>query len=226
MANVTISDLNPIDSAVTSMKIAVERYNDQGMPVETNNLSISQLFDLFAIIGDAPPVGSIITWMTPSIPAGYLLCDGTEFDTQLYPALALVFPTGILPNFNGRVQKQANPATADIVGALEAQQTLSHTHTMAHTHTRGSMEIVGSFITSNNPAALTSYPSSGAFTTLDKGGYGGDGGNQVHQTQVTMTASKSWTGATSAASVADTGSFGASEMRVNSLLCQFIVRAR
>lgn len=223
MANVTISDLNPIYEVVSSMKIAVDRYDAQGLPVETNNVSIAQIAEFIAISGDAPPVGSIITWMTPSIPAGYLLCDGTEFDTQLYPALALVFPTGILPNFNGRVQKQANPATADVVGVSEDQQTLAHKHTMAHTHTRGTMEITGS-ITHN--VHVSSLVTSGAFTQSFYNDWGGDGGSGDKVYEAKFTASKSWTGATSAASVADTGSFGASEMRVNSLLCQFIVRAR
>lgn len=218
MANVTISDLNPIADVVSSMKVAVDRYDAQGLPVETNNVSIAQIAEFIAISGDAPPVGTILTWMTPNIPAGHLLCDGSEFDTQLYPALALVFPTGILPQFGGRVQKQANPEQNDVVGAFQGQQNLAHSHTMNHKHTRGDMEITGSFIADGSSVAT------GAFSAVTGADGGNDGGGR--QYTFSFAASKSWTGSTSNASDVNTGSWGASEMRVNSLLCQFIVRAR
>ncbi|MCD8235016.1 MAG: tail fiber protein, partial [Cloacibacillus porcorum] len=38
-------------------------------------------------IGDSLPVGTVLAWTTDTPPLGYLLCDGSTFDKNLYPRL-------------------------------------------------------------------------------------------------------------------------------------------
>ncbi|MCA6221910.1 tail fiber protein [Photorhabdus antumapuensis] len=47
------------------------------------------------------PVGSPIPWPTAIPPAGWLQCNGAEFDKAAYPQLAAAYPTGKLPDLRG-----------------------------------------------------------------------------------------------------------------------------
>ncbi|NHB93556.1 phage tail protein [Photorhabdus cinerea] len=47
------------------------------------------------------PVGSPIPWPTTIPPAGWLQCNGAEFDKAAYPQLAAAYPTGKLPDLRG-----------------------------------------------------------------------------------------------------------------------------
>ncbi|TDB54010.1 tail fiber protein [Photorhabdus luminescens] len=47
------------------------------------------------------PVGIPVPWPTVIPPAGWLQCNGAEFDKTAYPQLALAYPTGKLPDLRG-----------------------------------------------------------------------------------------------------------------------------
>ncbi|OWO84481.1 hypothetical protein B5C26_05520 [Photorhabdus luminescens] len=47
------------------------------------------------------PVGVPVPWPTVIPPAGWLQCNGAEFDKTAYPQLALAYPTGKLPDLRG-----------------------------------------------------------------------------------------------------------------------------
>lgn len=151
MASTTISGLNPTLQAIKSMKVAVDRYDDQGLPVETNNLTLEQILELFEIIGNAPPTGTISICPSDTVPAGYLELNGDPFDMALYPQLALVFPSGILPKWNGRTPKHTPDGA--VAGTTEEDNIKVHSHSVAvqnkdlgakntnsageHSHTKG-----------------------------------------------------------------------------------------
>ncbi|MDC9606110.1 phage tail protein [Xenorhabdus griffiniae] len=50
---------------------------------------------------DNIPVGSPIPWPLDTPPEGYVICDGNTFNTQRYPRLALIYPSGTLPDLRG-----------------------------------------------------------------------------------------------------------------------------
>lgn len=46
-------------------------------------------------------IGSPIAWPTLNVPNGYLKCNGAVFDKKIYPKLAEVYSSGILPDLRG-----------------------------------------------------------------------------------------------------------------------------
>lgn len=50
---------------------------------------------------DTFPVGSPIPWPSNTLPTGYFFCHGQAFDKARNPKLALVYPSGFLPDLRG-----------------------------------------------------------------------------------------------------------------------------
>ena len=48
-----------------------------------------------------PPVGVPMPWPQHSPPAGYFECNGSTFDKNKYPKLAVAYPSGKLPDLRG-----------------------------------------------------------------------------------------------------------------------------
>ena len=61
--------------------------------------------------GESVPLGSTISYEGSTVPAGYLECDGSTFDADRYPALAMLLGSNVLPNIG-------DPTTKTL-GALE-----------------------------------------------------------------------------------------------------------
>ncbi len=120
--------------------------------------------------GAAPlPAGVIHMWPTATAPAGYLLCDGSTFDSTVHPDLATALgdtfgvhsgTTYYLPDFRERYPAGAGSTSAlgDNEGQAETSRDVTgdhnhttpdhshnipdHTHGMnSHTHTAGSYSI-------------------------------------------------------------------------------------
>ncbi|EJH1463069.1 tail fiber protein [Escherichia coli] len=51
--------------------------------------------------GSALPVGVPVPWPSATPPTGWLKCNGSSFNLSSYPALAAVFPSGVLPDLRG-----------------------------------------------------------------------------------------------------------------------------
>ncbi len=51
--------------------------------------------------GSALPVGVPVPWPSATPPTGWLKCNGSSFSLTSYPALAAVFPSGVLPDLRG-----------------------------------------------------------------------------------------------------------------------------
>ena len=47
--------------------------------------------------GEGAPLGSITSYEGSTVPAGYLECDGSTFDADRYPALAMLLGSNVLP---------------------------------------------------------------------------------------------------------------------------------
>lgn len=52
-------------------------------------------------LGSALPVGVPVPWPLTTPPTGWMKCNGSRFSLRGYPALAAVFPSGVLPDLRG-----------------------------------------------------------------------------------------------------------------------------
>ena len=85
---------------------------------------------------DSMPCGSILAWYTGTAPTGYLICDGSTFDTSTYPMLYRVLGTNVLPDLREVTLVGAGEndtlsiATHDVytLGEFKDDQFQSHTH--------------------------------------------------------------------------------------------------
>ncbi|EJK1420483.1 tail fiber protein [Salmonella enterica] len=64
--------------------------------------SVSKVLEYLGLgDGSALPVGVPVPWPLPIPPLGWLKYNGAPFDKNLFPKLALVYPSGILPDLRG-----------------------------------------------------------------------------------------------------------------------------
>lgn len=85
--------------------------------------------------GEGVPLGTIIPFYGLNIPAGYLPCDGSTFNTDQYPALAMFLESNTLPDLRETVpvgvgQRASGVANHDIytIGQFKDDQFQDHQH--------------------------------------------------------------------------------------------------
>ncbi|EAA2815002.1 phage tail protein [Salmonella enterica] len=76
---------------------------------------------------DAHPVGAPIAWPSDATPAGYALMQGQTFDKNVYPLLAIAYPSGVIPDMRGWTIK-GKPASGRAVLSQEMDGNKSHSH--------------------------------------------------------------------------------------------------
>ncbi|ECB1786172.1 hypothetical protein EU962_18315 [Salmonella enterica subsp. enterica serovar Nottingham] len=74
------------------------------------------------------PPGVPLPWPSDTIPAGYALMQGQAFDKNVYPLLAIAYPSGIIPDLRGWTIK-GKPVSGRAVLSQEMDGNKSHTHT-------------------------------------------------------------------------------------------------
>jgi hypothetical protein len=72
------------------------------------------------------PVGAPVAWPSDTAPSGYAVMKGQSFNTTMYPALALLYPEGIIPDMRGLTI--VGKKEADMVLDYEADGVISHSH--------------------------------------------------------------------------------------------------
>ncbi|EBW3177686.1 hypothetical protein DPD67_19290 [Salmonella enterica subsp. enterica serovar Javiana] len=73
------------------------------------------------------PVGAPIPWPSDTIPAGYALMQGQTFNKDVYPLLAIAYPSGVIPDLRRLVIKGAGNGRSAL--SYEADGNKRHTHT-------------------------------------------------------------------------------------------------
>lgn len=81
-----------------------------------------------ALSSEAYPVGAPIPWPSDSVPSGYAVMAGQTFNKTIYPKLATVYPSGILPDMRGWIIK-GKSANGRVILSQEQDSIKSHTHT-------------------------------------------------------------------------------------------------
>ncbi|EKH2099894.1 tail fiber protein [Salmonella enterica] len=77
---------------------------------------------------DSHPVGAPIAWPSDATPAGYALMQGQTFDKNVYPLLAIAYPSGVIPDLRGWTIK-GKPASGRAVLPQEMDGNKAHGHT-------------------------------------------------------------------------------------------------
>ncbi|EAA5973193.1 hypothetical protein EYA31_01915 [Salmonella enterica subsp. enterica serovar Napoli] len=73
------------------------------------------------------PPGVPLPWPSDTIPAGYALMQGQTFDKNVYPLLAIAYPSGVIPDMRGWTIK-GKPASGRAVLSQEMDGNKSHSH--------------------------------------------------------------------------------------------------
>jgi microcystin-dependent protein len=121
----------------------------------------------------AVPTGAIIAWSTATAPTGWLLCNGTSYAYNTYPALGALLGGSAGGNFNVpdmRDRFLAGLTTLGIpsntTGSLSPSSAIaSHTHTTSHSHTfTGSGHVHSVNVPSHDHAITGATGSDGSHT--------------------------------------------------------------
>ncbi|MEM6699011.1 MAG: tail fiber protein, partial [Bacteroidota bacterium] len=124
--------------------------DNQNLSFNGTTLSIEDgndvdLTPLVAGLADQVPIGTIQMWPTETAPSGWLLCNGSTFNTSTYPDLNSVLGGNTLPDFRGRfpLGQYSNSDSQNLSGLTRrniGDQAGAETHTLsinempAHSH--------------------------------------------------------------------------------------------
>ena len=100
--------------------------------------------------GTGAPVGTLISQYKKVPMSGYLYCDGSTFDENVYPALYMYLGTNVLPDYRECVMVGAEQNTSDTIathdvygeGEFKDDQLQEHKHLI---NTQNSGEYTGSY---------------------------------------------------------------------------------
>lgn len=120
------------------------------------------------------PPGVPLPWPSDAIPAGYALMQGQTFDKNVYPLLAIAYPSGVIPDMRGWTIK-GKPASGRAVLSQELDGNKSHSH-----NARAQDTDLGTKTTSSFDYGTKSSNTTGGHNHSVGGIYGGDsiGGKQ------------------------------------------------
>ncbi|WP_237585224.1 phage tail protein, partial [Salmonella enterica] len=114
------------------------------------------------------PPGVPLPWPSDTIPAGYALMQGQTFDKNVYPLLAIAYPSGTIPDMRGWTIK-GKPASGRAVLSQELDGNKSHSHSA-----RAQDTDLGTKGTSSFDYGTKSSNTTGGHNHSAGGTYGGD----------------------------------------------------
>ncbi|EDU6200552.1 tail fiber protein [Salmonella enterica subsp. salamae] len=143
-------------------------------PANATNGQTYTLYNSLMPPPDSHPVGAAIAWPSDTTPAGYALMQGQTFDKNVYPLLAIAYPSGDIPDMRGWTIK-GTPVLGRAVLSRELDGNKSHSHTA-----RAQDTDLGTKSTSSFDYGTKSSNTTGGHNHSAGGIYGGDsiGGKQ------------------------------------------------
>ncbi|ECD3908215.1 hypothetical protein E0V20_02710 [Salmonella enterica subsp. enterica serovar Typhimurium] len=114
------------------------------------------------------PPGVPLPWPSDTIPAGYALMQGQAFDKNVYPLLAIAYPSGTIPDMRGWTIK-GKPVSGRAVLSQELDGNKSHSHSA-----RAQDTDLGVKATSSFDYGTKSSDTTGGHNHSAGGLYGGD----------------------------------------------------
>ena len=132
-------ELADTESAQTlKNKTLIDPVGNNGPFVDTTSAQTlsNKTFQTIGLAGARTvPVGAIMMWSAPTVPSGWLVCDGTQFNAATYPLLNTVLGGNTLPNLidayvKGGTAPNLTPAGANSTVIVEGNMPL-HKHDVA-----------------------------------------------------------------------------------------------
>lgn len=123
--------LNNVQSAIRSVQseiLSVLSYAGINPDGASNNQLLLAINKILEISNISVPFGVPLPWPTATPPTGYLICNGAAFSALVYPKLAAVYTTGVLPDLRGQTIKGL-PSSGRTLLSLETDGVKSHAHT-------------------------------------------------------------------------------------------------
>lgn len=128
-----------LDASLQAVPEDYIRIPDLTRITDTANVSFSSFLQLATTSNDYAvqlsvladllvPVGIALPWHSETIPDGWAIYDGSQFDMDVNPKNALLFPTGRFPNYSGKVPEGFIDAANGSVGSEQTGQVISHGH--------------------------------------------------------------------------------------------------
>ncbi|EKA7108550.1 phage tail protein [Salmonella enterica] len=136
-------------------------------PASSTNGKTYTLYNSLMPPPDSHPVGAAIAWPSDNIPAGYALMQGQTFDKNVYPLLAIAYPSGVIPDLRGQTIKGAGNGRAAL--SYEADGIKSHAHSASVSSTD-----LGTKYTSSFDYGTKGSNTTGGHNHSAGGQYGGD----------------------------------------------------
>ncbi|TKI08673.1 phage tail protein [Martelella alba] len=124
------SALRAVESELLSL-LSAANINPDG----DNNTQVLQAINAILVNANiSVPYGIPLPWPTSTPPSGYLICNGASFSAAVYPSLAAVYTSGVLPDLRGQTIKGL-PASGRTLLSQEADGVKSHTHSASASST-------------------------------------------------------------------------------------------
>lgn len=114
------------------------------------------------------PPGVPLPWPSDTIPAGYALMQGQTFNKDVYPLLAIAYPSGVIPDLRKLVIKGAGNGRSAL--SYEADGNKSHTHGARAQDTDLGTKSTSSFDYGNKTSDTTGGHVHNAYGHMDSSG--------------------------------------------------------
>lgn len=102
--NITVT-INGTSLSIPALGKLLQKGSNGALPVNQGGTGATNAADARTNLGlgegSALPVGVPVPWPSATPPTGWMKCNGSSFNLSSYPALAAVFPSGVLPDLRG-----------------------------------------------------------------------------------------------------------------------------
>lgn len=148
---------------------------------EKNKYDQAEIWDNMSDVYHSTPIGVVQAYMGAVAPDGWLLCDGSTFDVDIYPKLYALLGRDIVPDYRECTLVGAGENTTDAianhdvytVGEFKDDQLQSHIHTLKSNLVAAAGFYAGGAggytNTGTNTGNQTNAPSSGRIGTTTHG---------------------------------------------------------
>lgn len=130
------------NASIFELKTLLDTYSLDFVPGSYDHL-LRAFTALANQIGSGVPIGTPLPWLTQTPPDGWSIMKGQAFDTDVYPALALIYPDGLIPDMRGC--GVIGVYDGETVGIYEEGQVKAHAHGATSSFSGSAVTPTGTF---------------------------------------------------------------------------------
>lgn len=134
-AGINLNKTNRAQVLAALKKLFLQSGNNLYEIKDAGPAAVAQTLANLGISGNLIPVGVPLPWPAATPPDGWLKCNGSVFDKNQLPQLALVYPSGRLPDLRGEFIRGWDDGrgvdSGRVVLTGQSQSVQQHTHDLA-----------------------------------------------------------------------------------------------